>query len=184
MLVSILANVVLSLPTFILYLIYHAAAKELLQKEKDGEFKEETSQDVTNLPFSDAVDKNIKDASDVETQPSTTVGYVEITEKAQEEHFQTTYTELGSSQTDITGTGKKKSIGSAALPEKHKQIMLVIEQEGSPMESPMTESDTGISGISGITGDTGSGSKLSKPNQLDRLDLIFSFHSWLQTVLC
>jgi hypothetical protein len=46
--------------------------------------------------------------------------------------------------------------------------------EGSPMESPMTESgqwtDTGISGISGNTGDTGSMSKLSKPNQLDLED--------------
>ena len=158
------------------YLIYHAAVKEIFQTEKDEEkCKEDVTKDVTTLPFSDAVDKNEKDSSVYKKGSTpTTIGYVEITDKPQEKHFQGADSELESSQTDLITSSKKKSIGSSSIPEKHRLISLVMEQEGSQMESPMTESgqwsDTGISGISGNTGDTGSMSKLSKPNQLDLQD--------------
>ena len=170
----------------------HAAVKESQQKisEKDAQKGKEDidSKDVTtDLPFSGAVDDNRdKETSTIKVESSkiestevktTTVGYVEISEKAQEKHFQTqekvvsrNFTEIESSQTEINlSNSKKKSLSS-----QHKLITLVMEQEGSPMDSPMTESgqwtDTGISGISGHTGDTGSMSKLSKPNQLDLQD--------------
>ena len=157
------------------YLIYHAAVKEIFQTEKDEEkCKEDVTKDVTTLPFSDAVDKTEKDSSVYKKESTpTTIGYVEITDKPQEKHFQGAYSELESSQTELITSSKKKS-----FPEKHRLISLVMEQEGSQMESPMTESgqwsDTGISGISGNTGDTGSMSKLSKPNQLDLQEGIVS----------
>ena len=169
---------------FLSNLICHAADKESHQIEKDAKKgKEDVSKDVTtDLPFSDAVDNRDKETSTTKVESSkiestevksTTVGYVEITQKAQEKHFQMQekhFTELESSQTEINlSSSKKKSLSS-----QHKLITLVMEQEGSPMDSPMTESgqwtDTGISGISGHTGDTGSMSKLSKPNQLDLQD--------------
>ena len=158
------------------HLIYHAAIKDSLTKEKDVSL--EGKGDVTKeLTFSDAVDSGNKDLSttpstvdstlDQSNVKTTTVGYVEIPAKEQEKHFQTICTELESSHTDLNIMNKKKS-------SQHKIITMVMEQEGSPMESPMTESgqwtDTGISGISGHTGDTNSMSKLSKPNQLDLQD--------------
>ena len=158
------------------HLICHAAIKDRLTKEKDVSV--EGKGDVTKeLTFSDAVDSGNKELSttpsmvdstlDQSNVKTTTVGYVEIPAKEQEKHFQTICTELESSHTDLNIMNKKKS-------SQHKIITMVMEQEGSPMESPMTESgqwtDTGISGISGHTGDTNSMSKLSKPNQLDLQD--------------
>jgi hypothetical protein len=84
-------------------LICHAAVKESLQTEKDAhKGKEDVSEKVTGLSFSDAVDNSDKvdsivkeESTTVEsgmessTVKTTTVGYVEITEKAQEKHFQT-----------------------------------------------------------------------------------------------
>ena len=74
------------------------------------------------MSFSDAVDNRDKVESVVKeesttvesdmessTVKTTTVGYVEITEKAQEKHFQTVYSEFESSQTDINITSKIKN---------------------------------------------------------------------------
>ena len=84
---------------FLSNLICHAADKESHQIEKDAKkSKEDVSKDVTtDLPFSDAVDNRDRETSTTKVESSkiesaevksTTVGYVEITQKAQEKHFQ------------------------------------------------------------------------------------------------
>ena len=63
LLIFVLENVSYLLFLHLSYLVYHAAPRETLQKEKNVEPKEETAQEVTDFPIRNDVNKNTKHSS-------------------------------------------------------------------------------------------------------------------------
>ena len=124
-----------------------------------------------------------EEEEDRQAATTTTVGFVEIVEYESNKKLSMSATELAMKrdlqdspmsdepfQSEESLGGKKKITGTTSFVEKHKLITMIQEQEGSPMESPMTESgqwtDTGIS----VGEKDSSSNKLNKPNQLDLQD--------------